>query len=905
MKKHYLLLIFMFSLSQVFAQRTNPWQVLDNEISITSEKVRTTPYSENQKLLQFNTELFKTFLTNIPDRASGLPGAEMLFPNVEGKLEKFLVWESSNFEPGLQEKYPDIRAFVGRGVNDPTARLNFSFSPLGIQTMVFRADLGAEYIEPYTKDKTVYVIFDAKTRIKGESTFVCSTDETAIIQQAKTSNRSSAQIYKTMRLALSCTSEYTTYFGGTVAGALAGMNNTMTRVNAIMENDLAIKLLIIANNNLVIYNNAATDPYSSVTGNQAPAAWNTQVQNALSNVLGNAAYDIGHLFGASGGGGNAGCIGCVCDDDDTTNTNDENKGSGYTSPYDGIPEGDNFDIDYVAHEMGHQLGAFHTFSYGGISLSEDSSVNVEPGSGSTIMGYAGIASPSSCNVQAHSDAYYASKSITQIQGNMVSKACPISYNAASTPAYTNTKPTVSTGGSITIPIGTAFKLVGTATGTAGEVLTYCWEDNNDATDIGATESMPSPTKTNGPNFRSKVPSASPIRYMPDLASVLAGNLTTTWETVSTVGRTMSFSLAVRDNVLNGGQTNSAPKTVTVNASAGPFLVTSQNVVGLNWAPATTQTVTWSVANTTILTGSTNVNIKLSTDGGLNFDTVLVSNTPNDGSETITVPNIMALNCRILVEPTANVFWAVNTKAFSIGATCYSYTTTPNAAIADATVANTAGATTTSILSVPDNITINNLKVNLKINHPKTGDLVVKILHPDGTIRTLWNRSCNSATYSGIDITFADSSGAITCASPATGTHNAAQSSLALAGYNGKSSTGNWTLTVTDNNPANTGTLVSWGLDFGCTLATNDFEISNLAIYPNPNRGNFNIQFDNVTSNQITVNVFDMSGRKIFENNYAGQATFNENIQLNNAETGVYLVTVMDGTRKVVKRIIVE
>ncbi len=198
-----------------------------------------------------------------------------------------------------------------------------------------------------------------------------------------------------------------------------------------------------------------------------------------------------------------------------------------------------------------------------------------------------------------------------------------------------------------------------------------------------------------------------------------------------------------------------------------------------------------------------------------------------------------------------------------------------------------------------------MKVNLKINHAKIGDLVVKISHPDGTTRTLWNRTCNSAVYSGIDITFADGTGSISCASPATGTHNASQSASALAGYNGKTSQGNWTLTVTDNNPNNTGTLVSWGLDFGCTLANNAYEISDLAIYPNPNKGNFNIQFNNAGSNDIKVNVFDMSGRKIFENNYTSQATFNENIQLNNAAAGVYLVSVTDGSRKMVKRIVIE
>jgi subtilisin-like proprotein convertase family protein len=259
----------------------------------------------------------------------------------------------------------------------------------------------------------------------------------------------------------------------------------------------------------------------------------------------------------------------------------------------------------------------------------------------------------------------------------------------------------------------------------------------------------------------------------------------------------------------------------------------------------------------------------------------------------------------MVEAADNVYFAVNSKAFSIGADCHVYTATPNAAIADGTT--TAGATTTSIINVPDAFTISNLKVNLKVDHTKIGDLIVKITHPDGTLRTLWNRTCNSAAYSGIDMTFADGTGSIAsaCASPTTGTHQASQASTALAGYNNKTSAGNWTLTITDNAATNTGTLVTWALDFGCTLATNEFEIADLTIYPNPNRGNFNIKFDNPSANQVTIAVYDMSGRRIFENNYASQASFNENIQLNNAQAGIYLVNVTDGSKKIVKKIIVE
>lgn len=884
MKKHLLLVIFTITVSNAFAQKNNAWQLFDSNKAITSEKIRSTPYSENQKLLQFNPIQFKQILANVPERTSGLAGVEIVLPNVNGEMEKFLIWESSNFEPELQANFPDIRAYVGKGITDPTATLNLSFSPSGVQTMVFRADTGSEFIEPYTKDNSVYIIFDSQTRVAGELPFNCSTTDVALVNDlhnnSAIANRANNQVYKTGRLALSCTGEYAVYHGGTVAGALAAMNATMSRCNGIFERDLAIKLLIIANNNLVVYTNASTDPYSPASGMNN---WNSQLQTTLTSVIGEAGYDIGHLFGATGGGGNAGCIGCVCIDGQ--------KGSGITSPADGIPQGDTFDIDYVAHEMGHQMGANHTFTH----TTEDNSVNVEPGSGSTIMAYAGIGGGGT-DMQTHSDDYYTYRSINQIQSYMLTASCLTSTSLATT----NPKPTVSAGTSYTIPYGTAFKLTGTGTGTTGEVLTYCWEQNDDATAVGGTNTFPSPTKIDGPNFRSRVPSSSPIRYMPPLANVLNGQLVTTWETVSTVARILRFALTVRDNVLGGGQTNTAAMAATVSATSGPFTVTSQNTTGINWTPGNTENITWDVANTTALAGSANVNIKLSTDGGLNFDTVLVSNTPNDGSEPITVPNLPSINCRILIEPTANIYYAVNSKVFTIGAVCNTYNLTPNATIADGSGTSTAGPTTTSVINVPAAVTISNMKINLKINHTKLADLVVKIQHPDGTIRTIWNKQCT--TNSNLDIVFSDSGATVVCASPTTGNY---KSNQLLSIFNGKTSAGNWTLTVTDNAANNTGTLVSWGVDFGCTLANEQFEISDLKVYPNPNKGNFTIEYGNPVSNDINVAVFDIRGRKIFENTYSNQATFNENIQLNNAQAGIYLVNITDGNRKIVKKIAIE
>ncbi len=273
-------------------------------------------------------------------------------------------------------------------------------------------------------------------------------------------------------------------------------------------------MTIVAQTTNVIYYNPLTDPYTTL------ANWNTQLQNTLSaNLTGtgtslaanNAAYDIGHMFGATGGGGNAGCIGCVCVND-TAETNDKNKGSGITSPADGVPSGDTFDIDYVAHEMGHQFGANHTFSHG----VEGTGVNVEPGSGSTIMGYAGI---TNYNVQMNSDDYFHAASIAQVQQNMTGKTCPTNT------AITHGTPVVNAGADYTIPMSTPFTLTGSATDSGGNPLVYCWEQMDTATTETYAASVASPTKAAGPNWRSFDPTPSPSRTFPVMSAILNGQTT--------------------------------------------------------------------------------------------------------------------------------------------------------------------------------------------------------------------------------------------------------------------------------------------------------------------------------------------------------------------------------------------
>ena len=883
MKKIILLTLFtVMSFFDVAAQKNNFWTPVNENVTAVSKIAQRESFPSNFALYSLNLEAFKTVLTTTPDRFLAQEGVIITLPNAEGEMERFELFEASNFEPELQAQYPDIRSYVGIGIDDKKAQLRMSIDPKGVQTMIFRAGKKTEFMEPYSESGLIYASY-VSSRQKGKMPFTCSTVDHSL------SNRLSEEIdnqevlasngvLKTFRLALSCTGEYGTFHGG-AAGALAAMNATMTRVNGVFEKDLAVRLNIIANNNLVVYTNAATDPYSPASGINN---WNSQLQSTLTSVIGEANYDIGHLFGATGGGGNAGCIGCVC-------VNGQ-KGSGITSPADGVPAGDLFDIDYVAHELGHQLGANHTFS----EDIEGTGVNVEPGSGSTIMAYAGI---TNFNVQGNSDDYFTYRSILQIQSNLVNKAC------ANNVTLNNPALTITNGGNWTIPNGTAYILTGTNP-TNNPGATFTWEQNNSATAaVTGANSICYPTKPAGPNFRSLPPVSTPVRYMPAFSSVLNNNLTSTWESVSTIGRTMAFTLTARDNIANGGQTNTVSASITVSATAGPFAVTSQNSSGVSWNQGSTQTITWAVNNTTTLVGSSNVDILLSTDGGLTFPTVLASNTPNDGTENITVPNIASQTCRIMIKPTGNIYYALNTVPFSIGYSCSIISNNTVATIADGLGANQAGPTTVSTISSNETGNITSIEVNLNVTHSWIGDLVVALVHPDGTSINLWNRTCNNPQNGNINVTFKDGAGAIVCASPTTGTYSPVQ---ALAPFIGKPKSGTWTLRVTDFFNGDTGTLNSWSVNFGCTLGNEEFDnLQSFVVYPNPNKGNFTVSFDNPSDETVNIAVMDMRGRKIFENNYQSGSTFNQEIQLENAQSGVYLLNLTNGNRKEVKRIIVE
>ncbi len=804
MKRTLLCLVALFSVLISFGQKENAWREVEKPKFGSEGKIRRSSLPIDYKLFEFDYQNFVSSLTNVPKRGQFLGQSNVIvsIPSPTGELVDYRIIEASTFEEALQQQHPDIRSFAGNAVNDPGSVIRFSVSPFNGLNAIVRNSNGSTYvIDPYSMDYKTFIVFDRAKRGDSTGKLVCTTEEAVRefgrnIEGDNTSVLRNADdgLLRVFQMAQSCTGEYANYFGASTAGTaadqaivLAAFNATYTRCNAIFEMDFNSTMQLIANTTAVIYYNPATDPYSdsSQMGN-----WNTQLGNTLQSVIGNANYDIGHLFGADGGGGNAGCIGCVC-------SADNSKGRGITSPADAIPEGDFFDVDYVAHEIGHQMGGNHTFSFS----AENNAVNMEPGSGVTIMGYAGITGAT--DVAAHSIPIFHAGTIQQVTNNIKTKDCggADSGFCLQTINIGNAVPNPSAPATKTMPIGTAFKLIGTATDAdANDILSYCWEQVDDATTVGAAASYPSGTKTNGANFRSYLPKNNGTRYFPRLedhvANGVAGNQ---WEIVPTINRTLNFRLTVRDNRPGGGTNESVNTAVTFTTSAGPFLVTSQNTTGINYTQGSTQTVTWSVNNTTSLAGSNNVNIKLSTDGGKTYPITLVANTPNDGTQTVTIPNVSAPFCRILVEPTGNDYYAINTNDFAIGYTvndvCQTYTrtlTTGNIITAQNPLAYQAWS-----VNVPDNVIITDVNVSTDITHARRNQLYTAMQSPNGTFVALFQTGgCNNASANLVG-TWDDQS------ATASGSCNFGGGTMqpvgSLATLNGESSLGNWIFAAADVN----------------------------------------------------------------------------------------------------------
>jgi hypothetical protein len=563
-------------------------------------------------------------------------------PRPDGTFERFSVVESPIMAPELAAMLPGTKTFLGQGLDNPANVVRFDHTlegtGAGFHALVLSPD-GDYVIDPVSaNDKQHYASFFRREQ-RHLHKWACGTqadhDRAPVVGDVNRGQVRAGSTLRTYRMAVACTGEYAAVFGGTVTAAQNEIVTVINRANAVFEREVAVRMILVANNTSVVYTNAATDPYDNADKIQMLNA-NTPNLNA---VIGVANYDIGHVFGNAGGG--VAYVRSVC--------NPDFKGGGMSgSPF---PAGDSFAVTIVCHEIGHQFGARHTFNSSvspcGTNRFADSAM--EPGAGSTIMGYGSVCFTDGGGF--FTNAYFHSRSFDEMTAFIAGAG-----GACATPLATgNRAPVLSVGPGFTIPRNTPFTLTATGSDPDGDVLTYNWEER----ELGPAATLADPDNGTSPNYRSFPGIVSPSRTFPAMSTVLGGPALLGEKVYSVERNPASFRITARDNRAGGGGVNTADVDLAVHAGAGPFTVTAP-VGGASFIGRDTVTVTWNVAGTNVAPINTaNVRIVLSTNGGATFDTVLAASTPNDGSEVVTLPDLGTPTARIRIEAINNVFFNVN------------------------------------------------------------------------------------------------------------------------------------------------------------------------------------------------------------------------------------------------------
>lgn len=630
-------LIFFFlsliSLNEALLASETVWNKIDlNSIHLES-KFKEKIASNNFSIFNLSVDNLKNNL-NIKfnyGKSLALQESTILeIPMPDGNFERFKVYEFPIMHPDLSRKFPNIKAYAGIGLDDPSAKIRFDISSSGFHGIITSGENSEVFIDPYAKNKDIYISYKARDYRK-EFRPKCFADDEILNDADITDNNGNNRGLKKYRIAIACTGEYSQYHGGTTESVLSAIHTTMTRVNAIFERDASIHLELVANNDEIIFLDAETDPYKF--------NFPYENQTVCDSIIGSENYDLGHAFGI-GEGGSAMRSGCCVDDI---------KAEAYSTFTQ--PEGDIFDVNFVAHEIGHQFGCGHTYNG---TCNSTLATSIEPGAGSTIMG-----TDFFCNkIQNVRDAYFHAINLMEIEANLKEG---LASSCAEIIETDNNAPTVKVDNDhYFLPISTNFKLTAEGNDIDGDILTYCWEQLDNETNIDP----PLPTNSNGPSFRSLSPDENPFRYFPALKFILEGQ-DSKWEVIPSVCRQMKFRVTVRDNNQLGGKTASDDLSLSFVSNSGPFLLEFPNGEESLYQNGV-YSITWDKANTDKAPVSCKkVNILLSVDGGYNYEYILASEVANDGYHIVQMPNIETNNARIMVESSDNVFFDISDEDFNI------------------------------------------------------------------------------------------------------------------------------------------------------------------------------------------------------------------------------------------------
>jgi Metallo-peptidase family M12/Calx-beta domain len=606
------------------------------------------------RTLSLNRSLLTEMLARAPlefTATARVNALEITLPLPDGSFRNFRVVESPIMAPELAARFPEIRTYKGQGVDDSSLVTRFDLTPQGFHALVLSSQ-GTVLIAPASPgDTTNYIAYyQGDVPVGSSSCGVSEAEQEASIARDKekpATNKahpevSSGSALRTYRLAVAATAEYTQqYGGGTVNGGLSAITTTVNQVDLIYEREVSVRLVLIANETAIIFTDTNTDGYTSDDVNSLI----NQNQVKLDTVIGDANYDIGHVFdgraappGFFSFQGLAG-IGVVC------RSGQKARGVSITRS---VTPANVVAYYSTSHEMGHQFSATHTFNANtGSCLSARSPATAyEPGTGTTIMGYRFTCAPEDFM---SSDTYFHGASLEQIVNYTTigsGSSCPVTTSTG------NHAPTVLALQNYTIPRSTPFTLTALAADPDDDSILYSWEEF----DLGAA-APPDTDDGSRPIFRSFAPANVPSRTFPRLFDILNGTQTF-GESLPTTTRTLNFRITARDyssNQGNGG-VSSATMQVNVRADSGPFAVT-QPTSSTSWPNNSDQTVTWNVANTNQAPVScSTVQIGMSTDGGNTYPIVLANETPNDGSETVRLSGLTLASACIRVQCKGNIFF---------------------------------------------------------------------------------------------------------------------------------------------------------------------------------------------------------------------------------------------------------